>query len=98
MAINLSKGQRVSLDKGVRLALVGLGWDTNRYDGAADFDLDTVRSARMRTSSSTATSRAPTARSPIPATAWRAAPAATTKPCSSTLPRCRRMCRKSPSP
>lgn len=40
MAINLSKGQRVSLDKGVKLALVGLGWDTNRYDGGADFDLD----------------------------------------------------------
>ena len=40
MAISLSKGQRVSLDKGVRLALVGLGWDTNRYDGTADFDLD----------------------------------------------------------
>lgn len=40
MAINLSKGQRVSLDKGVKLALVGLGWDTNRYDGRADFDLD----------------------------------------------------------
>ncbi len=40
MAINLSKGQKVSLDKGVRLALVGLGWDTNKYDGAADFDLD----------------------------------------------------------
>jgi tellurium resistance protein TerD len=40
MAINLSKGQRVSLDKGVKLALVGLGWDTNKYDGAADFDLD----------------------------------------------------------
>ena len=40
MAINLSKGQRVSLDKGVRLALVGLGWDTNRYTGTADFDLD----------------------------------------------------------
>ena len=40
MAISLSKGQRVSLDKGVKLALVGLGWDTNRYDGAADFDLD----------------------------------------------------------
>lgn len=40
MAINLSKGQRVNLDKGVRLALVGLGWDTNRYDGTADFDLD----------------------------------------------------------
>ena len=40
MAVNLSKGQRVSLDKGMRLALVGLGWDTNRYDGAEDFDLD----------------------------------------------------------
>ena len=46
MAVNLSKGQRVSLDKGVKLALVGLGWDTNRYDGAADFDLDA--SAFMR--------------------------------------------------
>ncbi len=40
MAINLTKGQKVSLDKGVRLALVGLGWDTNKYDGTADFDLD----------------------------------------------------------
>ena len=40
MAINLTKGQKISLDKGVRLALVGLGWDTNKYDGAADFDLD----------------------------------------------------------
>ena len=40
MAINLSKGQRVSLDKGVKLALVGLGWDTKRYDGGYDFDLD----------------------------------------------------------
>ena len=40
MAVNLSKGQRVSLDKGVKLALVGLGWDTNAYDGAQDFDLD----------------------------------------------------------
>ena len=40
MAISLSKGQRVSLDKGVKLALVGLGWDTNRYTGRADFDLD----------------------------------------------------------
>ena len=40
MAVNLSKGQKVSLDKGVKLALVGLGWDTNKYDGAADFDLD----------------------------------------------------------
>ena len=40
MAVNLQKGQRVSLDKGIRLALLGLGWDTNRYDGTADFDLD----------------------------------------------------------
>ncbi|MBR0464494.1 MAG: TerD family protein [Clostridia bacterium] len=40
MAVNLQKGQRVSLDKGIRLALIGLGWDTNRYDGTADFDLD----------------------------------------------------------
>jgi tellurium resistance protein TerD len=40
MAINLQKGQRVSLDDSMKLALVGLGWDTNRYDGGNDFDLD----------------------------------------------------------
>ena len=40
MAINLQKGQRVSLDSSMKLALVGLGWDTNRYDGGFDFDLD----------------------------------------------------------
>ena len=40
MAINLQKGQRVSLDSGLKHALVGLGWDTNRYDGGYDFDLD----------------------------------------------------------
>ena len=40
MAINLQKGQRVSLDNSMKLALVGLGWDTNRYDGGKDFDLD----------------------------------------------------------
>lgn len=40
MAVNLSKGQRVSLDKSLTLALVGLGWDTNQYDGGYDFDLD----------------------------------------------------------
>ena len=40
MAINLQKGQRVSLDSSMKLSLVGLGWDTNRYDGGADFDLD----------------------------------------------------------
>jgi len=40
MAVNLSKGQRVNLEKGMSMALIGLGWDTNRYDGGADFDLD----------------------------------------------------------
>lgn len=40
MGVNLSKGQRVSLDKGMTMALIGLGWDTNKYDGGADFDLD----------------------------------------------------------
>ena len=40
MAVSLTKGQRVSLDKGMKMALIGLGWDTNRYDGTADFDLD----------------------------------------------------------
>ncbi len=40
MPVNLSKGQRVSLDKTMRMALVGLGWDPNKYDGGYDFDLD----------------------------------------------------------
>ncbi|MCQ2468534.1 MAG: TerD family protein [Ruminococcus sp.] len=40
MAINLQKGQRVSLDNTLTHALVGLGWDTNHYDGGFDFDLD----------------------------------------------------------
>lgn len=40
MGVNLSKGQRVSLDKNMTMALIGLGWDTNKYDGGADFDLD----------------------------------------------------------
>lgn len=40
MAVNLSKGQRVSLDKTITMALVGLGWDTNQYSGGYDFDLD----------------------------------------------------------
>ena len=40
MAINLQKGQRVALDNSMKMALVGLGWDTNRYDGGYDFDLD----------------------------------------------------------
>lgn len=40
MGVNLSKGQRVSLDKTMKMGLVGLGWDTNMYDGGSDFDLD----------------------------------------------------------
>lgn len=43
MAINLSKGQKVDLTKtnpGLTTVLVGLGWDTNKYDGGGDFDLD----------------------------------------------------------
>lgn len=40
MAVNLQKGQRVSLDNSMKMALVGLGWDPNRYDGGYDFDLD----------------------------------------------------------
>ncbi|MDZ5473139.1 TerD family protein [Bacillus sp. 31A1R] len=43
MSINLSKGQRIDLTKtnpGLTKAIVGLGWDTNRYDGGQDFDLD----------------------------------------------------------
>lgn len=43
MAVNLSKGQKVDLTKGnpgLSKLIVGLGWDTNRYDGGADFDLD----------------------------------------------------------
>jgi tellurium resistance protein TerD len=43
MAISLEKGQKVDLTKGnanlVKI-VIGLGWDTNRYDGAHDFDLD----------------------------------------------------------
>lgn len=43
MAINLSKGQKINLTKdnpGLKKVIVGLGWDTNRYDGGYDFDLD----------------------------------------------------------
>ncbi|MCI1930974.1 MAG: TerD family protein [Clostridia bacterium] len=45
MPINLQKGQKVSLTKGnpgLKNILVGLGWDVNKYDGGADFDLDTA--------------------------------------------------------
>jgi tellurium resistance protein TerD len=43
MAISLQKGQKVDLTKGnANLAkiFVGLGWDTNKYSGGHDFDLD----------------------------------------------------------
>jgi len=43
MAISLSKGQKVDLTKGnpgLTNIMVGLGWDTNKYDGGQDFDLD----------------------------------------------------------
>lgn len=40
MAVSLAKGQRVSLDKTMTHALVGLGWDINQYSSGNDFDLD----------------------------------------------------------
>lgn len=43
MGINLQKGQRVDLTKGnagLNKLVVGLGWDTNKYDGGDAFDLD----------------------------------------------------------
>ncbi|RSD26296.1 TerD family protein [Mesobacillus subterraneus] len=43
MAISLAKGQKVDLTKtnpGLTKVIVGLGWDTNKYDGGNDFDLD----------------------------------------------------------
>ena len=47
MAVSLSKGGRANLvdltkDTGLKKVLVGLGWDTNRYQGSADFDLDPI--------------------------------------------------------
>lgn len=43
MTVSLSKGQKVDLTKtnpGLTKVVVGLGWDTNKYDGGNDFDLD----------------------------------------------------------
>ena len=43
MSISLVKGQKIDLTKGnggLKKVVFGLGWDTNRYDGNADFDLD----------------------------------------------------------
>lgn len=41
--ISLAKGQKVDLTKtnpGISKVVVGLGWDTNKYDGGQGFDLD----------------------------------------------------------
>ena len=43
MSISLVKGQKIDLTKGnagLKKVVFALGWDTNRYDGEADFDLD----------------------------------------------------------
>ena len=43
MTISLQKGQKVDLTKGhpnLIKVVAGLGWDTNKYDGGAEFDLD----------------------------------------------------------
>ena len=43
MSISLVKGQKVDLTKGndgLKNIVFGLGWDTNKYDGNAPFDLD----------------------------------------------------------
>ena len=43
MPISLSKGQKVSLSKsapGLKKVVVGLGWDTNKFDTGSAFDLD----------------------------------------------------------
>ena len=43
MAITLKKGQKIDLTKGnpgLKHIKLGLGWDTNVFDGGADFDLD----------------------------------------------------------
>ena len=43
MVVSLSKGQKVDLTKtnpGLTKVKVGLGWDTNKYDGTEGFDLD----------------------------------------------------------
>ena len=42
-SISLQKGQKIDLTKtnpGLTKVMIGLGWDTNKYDGQADFDLD----------------------------------------------------------
>jgi tellurium resistance protein TerD len=43
MGLSLQKGEKVDLTKGnpgLKKLVVGLGWDTNKYDGGQEFDLD----------------------------------------------------------
>lgn len=43
MGVSLQKGQKVDLTKGnpgLSKIVIGLGWDTNKYDGGQSFDLD----------------------------------------------------------
>lgn len=43
MAISLSKGQKISLEKespGLKRIIMGLGWDAKKTDTGVDFDLD----------------------------------------------------------
>lgn len=43
MSINLDKGENIDLTKGnanLKSIRIGLGWDTNLYDGGHQFDLD----------------------------------------------------------
>jgi tellurium resistance protein TerD len=43
--VNLQKGQNVSLEKveaGLEKLQIGLGWDTNKYEGGGEFDLDAI--------------------------------------------------------
>ena len=50
MAVNLTKGQKVDLTKGnpsLSKIIVGLGWDTNKYDGGADFDIVDEKEAKI---------------------------------------------------
>ena len=50
MPLNLTKGQKINLSKeagSLSRVTVGLGWDTNKYSGGFDFDLDVVRVVRF---------------------------------------------------
>ena len=99
MGVSLSKGGNVSLTKeapGLTAVLVGLGWDARTTTGA-DFDLDasaillrrlTARCTPTATSSSSTTSRAPTAPSSTPVTTSPVRATATTRRSRSTSRLC----------